>query len=95
MSQNETDKKFFALGMRKFWIAIIVCVLIWSSVFFLSWKKGTALQTDPCSLCAEFMGKNVYCTTQTGIPLTRIYTTDGKISNLFVNDSYTIRNNPA
>ena len=67
------------IDMKKFIIAIIVALIIWSSVFILLWKKGTALQTDPCSLCAEFMGENVFCTTQTTIPLTRAYYPNGSI----------------
>lgn len=42
-------------------IISVVMLLIWGSLFYLIWQKGTALATDPCKECANRLGKGVIC----------------------------------
>ena len=42
-------------------LSLILIALVWSSLFFLFWSKGKELTTNPCSLCAEKIGRDITC----------------------------------
>lgn len=55
----------------------VVILVIWFSIFYLLWSKADEVTKDPCTICAENMGKDVFCTTQLGIPVTKTYMVNG------------------
>lgn len=42
--------------------------------------KADEITKDPCSICAEYMGDTVTCTTGTFQPISKIYYQNGSIS---------------
>jgi hypothetical protein len=71
------------IDMRKFIIAIIVILIMWSSVLFMVYKYGEDIKNDPCKVCAKRMGKNVQCTQLSTdsfkIPATRVFYPNGSV----------------
>lgn len=44
------------------WSVIVICLmLIWSSIILLFYLKADEVTKNPCSICAERMGKKVEC----------------------------------
>lgn len=46
---------------KMFWIAVILIMIIWGSLFFYIVKYGEDVKRDPCSVCAERIGDKVTC----------------------------------
>ena len=73
------------IDYKKFWAACIVIVVMWTGLMIIWYLKADEVTKDPCSICAERMGKNVQCTQINPegftIPATRIYYPNGTIAD--------------
>lgn len=77
---------------KKFIIVLVVLILMWSSLMIFYYLKADEITRDPCSICAERMGKNVQCRTipnEGDISRERIYYLNGTIYNtpLIIDDN--------
>lgn len=44
------------------WSIVVICLMIiWGSIIALFYLKADEVTRDPCSVCAERMGKKVVC----------------------------------
>ena len=64
---------------KKFWIVILIIVLIWVSLFWFMIKYAKYVRNDPCSVCAEKHGEQVFCALGGEKLFTRIYFPSGRI----------------
>ncbi len=72
-------KEFWITNNRFKYIGLILLIMFLSFMFFL-YMKADEITKDPCSICAEYMGEKVVCTTQDNfVPVNRIYHINGSI----------------
>ncbi|GAG26939.1 unnamed protein product [marine sediment metagenome] len=71
-----TEKTWWIDGHR-FLTMIIVLLIMWSGFFVFFYLKADEVTRDPCSICAEYMGDNVICTTSDYIPIHKVYYPNG------------------
>jgi len=50
---------------HKFTVAVLVMVLIWGSLISYFIYYGYSVNKNPCTLCAERLGDDIRCSTQT------------------------------
>lgn len=48
-------------GEKKFYIIMIVLILMWLGVMALFYLKADEVTKDPCSICAKNMGEIIIC----------------------------------
>jgi len=65
------------LEAHRFVTLSLVMLIIFLSILSFLFVKADEITRDPCSICAEKQNKNVYCTLQGGIPITKTYLTNG------------------
>ena len=70
------DKLKDKIFKNKFYVGVGAILLIWGSTFFLIWAQANAISKDPCSICAEYQGKNFICSVST-LGLQKIYYPNG------------------
>ena len=73
---------------KKYWIADnrfkymgLILLIMWAGFMLFFYLKADEITKDPCSICAKQMGSNVFCTTQSLLPVTRTYYPNGSISD--------------
>ena len=64
---------------NRFIIVSIILILIYAGFMLLFYLKADEITKDPCSICSKYMGKTVFCTTESTIPLDRYYFPNGSI----------------
>lgn len=62
-------------GEKKFYIIMIVLILMWLGVMTLFYLKADEVTKDPCSICAKKMGERIICkgAITDAMPITRQY----------------------
>lgn len=67
------------IDFKRFIIVLILIILIWVSFLAYLFYYGEQVRKDPCTVCAESVGKNVNCFVgETG----KIFHTNGSIQNI-------------
>ena len=66
---------------KEFVIVVIVMILIWSSLLFYFIHYAEEVKNNPCSICANKSGTNVYCTTNSFVPQTKTFYPNWSIEN--------------
>jgi len=74
------SKEYWITNSRFKFIAVILLV-IFLVLMILIYLKADEITRDPCSICAERIGENVVCLTQSTPQLERTYYTNGSIFN--------------
>lgn len=74
MSERNTDSWMQA---HQFTVVILVLVFVWSTLIIFYFIKADEVTRDPCSICAERMGKDVVCTMMQTHPVSKTYYPNG------------------
>ncbi len=48
-------------GEKRFYIIMVVLILMWAGVMVLFYLKADEVTKNPCSICAKKMDQNVIC----------------------------------
>ena len=77
------EEKRFNLKDKKFFAVMIFMGFVWLSLLAFFYIKTDEITKDPCSICANKSGENVFCTAygSGAIPVTRTYYPNGTITD--------------
>ena len=71
-------KEFWITNSRLKYIGLIL-LIIFLVLMLLLYLKADEVTKDPCLICAELLGEDVYCSTTGFKPITRTYFSNGSI----------------
>jgi len=61
-------------------LLFLLILIIWGSIFALLWFKADEVTKNPCAVCAESIGKGVFCYTGMALnPEGRFFYPNGSI----------------
>jgi len=77
-------KKFEWVGVsdKRFWIIAALLMVIFAVFMAFLFIEAEAIKKNPCSICAEKMGEDVYCTIGNSMErITRTFEVNGNIKD--------------
>jgi hypothetical protein len=78
----QEERERFNFRDKKFVAVMVFMGFVWLSLLVFFYLKTDEITRDPCSICAEKMGEDIFCTSQNGgIPVTRVYSANGSVTD--------------
>lgn len=74
-----SEENLFWMTTKRFIIIGVFLLIVFLGLMVLIYLKADEITKDPCSICAEYMGEKVICSTGTAPLLQKTYYPNGTI----------------
>ena len=76
------ETRWVGVSDKRFWIIAALLMVIFAVFMAFLFIEAEAIKKNPCSICAEKMGEDVYCTIGNSMErITRTFEVNGNIKD--------------